>query len=103
MVQSSIWVKYVALIVLSVATPLLTASIHSAVVFLRGNPSRLYQAEFWRLPEQPDLWILFGIEALLTLSILLPCTGRPLLQRVLWACIVLSWMFVRFQAEAVTR
>jgi hypothetical protein len=101
--QGSTWLDFIALGFMSLAAPWIAAGIHSVCVFRSGI--RFYNAEIWRLYEQPDflgvlVWIGgFSVPGLVTFLILLPFRKLMLLRWIIWTCCILLWVGAFFKME----
>src|SRR4051812_10678435 len=94
-------IRIVAVAMMSFATPLIAAFVHSYFVIQRG--SRLYNAEIGlnnaaigRLSEVPLLWLTFTVLAGITFAVVYPFGRTPLLRWSIWLCFIAVWTFLLF-------
>ena len=105
--QYPTWMGLITLGLMSLVAPLIAAFVHSAWVFHSGN--RFYNAEIWRLSQQPDLWSIFtwiggfGPLGAITFLVLLPFRKRMLLRWVLWICCIILCTDLLFKAEVALK
>lgn len=102
------WADWFALILMSIAAPVIAACIHSIWVFHRGF--RLYNAEIGgayfhqNIGQTGLLGILFfigfcGIPAIPTFLILLPFRRRTFYRWIVWSAFIFLWTWLFFKME----
>lgn|ERR1035438_809517 len=83
---------------ISILIPILAVCIQSAWVAWRGL--RLRQALLWE-PFNHSLWIVIGVQAIITYLVLWPFLKHPFLCRIILICLCAIWTYFAILQEAV--